>query len=243
MAQIPPLLKKKAFLFDYGDTLVKYYKGVEFHPILRESITKISEFFTQSGIPQDSLDTIWKRALRENYESKDYCVRPLTNRLIQIFQLNDPNKQILERIQELFIQPIYSVAKLFDDAIPTLKRLKNDLNVKIAIVSNTPWGSPSNLWNKELSRFKLDSLQEYIDISVFCVDVGWRKPASSIFQYILDTLHVCPDDCVFIGDNPKWDVEGPQKMNIDAILLDRNQKYTDLNVPRLKSLDELFEFI
>jgi HAD superfamily hydrolase (TIGR01549 family) len=241
--QIPSLSHKKAFLFDYGDTLVKYYKGKEFTPILRRALSDISNFLIEHKYPQENLETLWQRALQENYESNDYKVRPLSGRLQRIFQINPTNKQFLLKIQEIFMESIYSVAEIYSDTLSILKKLKNDYGVKIVIVSNTPWGSPSDLWTKELTRFGLDESMEYIDFTAFCMDVGWRKPAPPIFQYVIDSLHLHPQECVFIGDNPTWDVKGPRKMKIDAILLDRDQKYKDLPVPKINGLEELFKFI
>ena len=94
-----------------------------------------------------------------------------------------------------------------------------------------------------LKRFQLDSSVEYVDLTVFCSDVGWRKPAAPIFHYVLDSLHLTPNECVFIGDNPKWDVLGPNNANIDAILIDRNNIYADSNLPRIKNLNALFQYI
>lgn len=241
--QIPLLSQKKAFLFDYGDTLVQYYNGTEFFPILRGALAKISNFLVEHNFPYYTMDILWERAMQENYESKDYRVRPLSDRLKYIFQIEEDDHEILMELQRLFLEPIHSIAILFEDTLPTLRKLKLEYNVNIAIVSNTPWGSPSILWKEEIIKFGLDPSQGYIDFTAFCVDVGWRKPAPPIFQYVLNSLDLHPQDCVFIGDNPRWDIEGPRKMNIDAILLDRNQKYNNFPVPKISRLEELFEFI
>ncbi len=240
---VPSLTHKNAFLFDYGDTLVKYYKGAEFLPILKEALNNISEVLTDLNIPHENDEIIWERAMRENYESKDYRVRHLAGRLHRIFQLVDPTNHLLLQLQEKFMEAIHAVAMRYEDTLPTLKRIKRDLNAKIIIVSNTPWGSPSSLWNKELSQFNLDISMDYIDFTAFCVDVGWRKPAPYIFQYVLDSMNLSPEDCIFIGDNPTWDVQGPKRMKIDAILIDREEKFRELPSPAINKLEELFEFI
>ncbi|TFG17184.1 MAG: HAD family hydrolase [Promethearchaeota archaeon] len=240
---VPSLSHKNAFLFDYGDTLVKYYKGADFLPILKKALKNISGFLNDLNIPHENDEVLWKRAMQENFESKDYRVRHLADRLLRIFQLMDPTDHLLLQLQEKFMAAIRAVAMIYEDTLPTLKRIKRDLNAKIIIVSNTPWGTPSELWNKELTRFNLDISMEYIDLTVFCVDVGWRKPAPPIFQYVLDQMNVSPEECIFIGDNPTWDVQGPNQMKIDAILLDREQKFRELPIPAINKLEGLFEFI
>ena len=109
--QVPNLSNKRAFLFDYGDTLVKYYKGsAEFLPILKKALANISAFLHEHKFLHENLDLVWKRAMLENYESKDYSVRPLAGRLQRIFQLYDLNELNLMKIQEKFMEPIYSIA-------------------------------------------------------------------------------------------------------------------------------------
>ncbi|MGD8624784.1 MAG: HAD family hydrolase [Anaerolineae bacterium] len=105
----------------------------------------------------------------------------------------------------------------YDDVRPVLRRLRAE-GVRAAIVSNTPWGSPGDLWREELARL---GLAEEVDLAVFCTDVGWRKPAAAIFEYTLARLDARPADCFFVGDNPRWDVAGPRAVGIEAVLLDR----------------------
>ena len=50
--------------------------------------------------------------------------------------------------------------------------------IKTAIVSNTPWGSPADAWRAELTRH---GLLDKVDATVFCMDVGWRKPHRAPF--------------------------------------------------------------
>jgi putative hydrolase of the HAD superfamily len=64
-------------------------------------------------------------------------------------------------------------------------------------------------------------LVEWLDAVVFCTDVGWRKPAKSIFEQVLAQLQARPQACVFVGDEPRWDLEGPRRMGMEAILIDR----------------------
>jgi putative hydrolase of the HAD superfamily len=87
----------------------------------------------------------------------------------------------------------------------------------LAVVSNTPWGSPSELWRKELERLGIENA---VDTSIFCVDVGWRKPAPIIFKRVLETLNVKAEECLFIGDERVWDVEGARTAGMPAVLID-----------------------
>jgi FMN phosphatase YigB (HAD superfamily) len=57
--------------------------------------------------------------------------------------------------------------------------------IKTAIVSNTPWGSSANAWRAELARHEL---LDAVDATVFCMDVGWRKPHRAPFDRALSLL-------------------------------------------------------
>lgn len=60
-----------------------------------------------------------------------------------------------------------------------------------------------------------------VDHAIFCTDTGFRKPARQIFDYTLSKFNAAADECIFIGDDVHWDVEGPRAVGIDAILIDR----------------------
>jgi len=77
-------------------------------------------------------------------------------------------------------------------------------------------------WRVELQRLELLNA---VDVTVFCGDVGWRKPAKIIFDCAAQMLGVRPDRCYFVGDDPKWDVEGAAIAGMRPILIDRDQRH------------------
>lgn len=210
----------KAILFDLGNTLVKYYERHEFDVILKQCIQNVKDYLYCQGFKIPSEEELWEKVKSENYESNDNVVRPLEGRLKKIFNLNnlDINYSIELEMCRLFVEPILSRSSCYDDVLPVLKRLK-EKELKIIVISNTPWGSPGILWVEELRRYHIDT---YIDDVVFCRDVGWRKPAKQIFKYVLEKHTLNPDDCVFAGDDPRWDIVGPESVGIKAILINRS---------------------
>ena len=71
---------------------------------------------------------------------------------------------------------------------------------------------------EELARL---GLADAVDVPVFCGDCGWRKPAKQIFEYTLERLQATPGQCVFVGDDPRCDIVGPQTVGMEAVLIDR----------------------
>lgn len=212
-------MRKDAVLFDLGNTLVRYYEMREFPGILQQSIAEAAHFVDIEGVKPVPEDVLRQRIQSENFEAKDCCVRPLEQRLAHIFGL-ETDRFSAGRMLELcraFLGPIFALAHRYDDALPTLDALR-ERGCRAAIVSNTPWGSPAPLWQEEVARW---GLAERVDAVVFCRDCGWRKPDRRVFEYALAKLQAVPEQCVFVGDDPRWDIAGPKAVGIDALLIDR----------------------
>lgn len=200
---------KEFVLFDLGNTLVSYYELRDFPPILQAAIGEVERFLGAKAEPE--------RVAAEDFEAQDFCVRPLAGRLGRIFPEADwPPNMALEACRR-FMTPIFALARVYGDVLPTLAALRAR-GVGTAIVSNTPWGSPAVLWREEMARL---GLADAIDVLVFCPDCGWRKPARPIFDHALGKLRATPDRCVFVGDDPRWDIAGPQALGMEAVLIDR----------------------
>lgn len=200
---------KKFVLFDLGNTLVSYYAIPDFPPILRAAIEEVERFLGTTAE--------WERVAAENFEAKDCQVRPLEGRLRRIFPDAPWSKELSAEACRRFMRPIFAIARVYDDVLPTLAALKAG-GVRTAIVSNTPWGSPAALWREELARL---GMADVVDVFVFCPDCGWRKPARQIFDHALGRLGAAPGQCAFVGDDPRWDIAGPQAVGMEAVLIDR----------------------
>lgn len=89
------------------------------------------------------------------------------------------------------------------------------------------------------------------DLAAFCahhrVDVdaivdsrthGYVKPHPTIFEAALERLRVRAEDAVMVGDSIEEDVEGARALGMQAILVDRDDRYPQFE-GRLTSLYEL----
>lgn len=208
-----------AVLFDLGGTLVEYFGREEFPAILREAIGEVESCLRARGLLRSVPEATWEAAQGENRESSDARVRPLADRLARIFQLSgtDLDEELSTALCRAFLRPIFARGHLYEDAVPTLVELRQR-GIRTAIVSNTTWGSPGSLWRKEVARH---GLLHCVDQVVFCTDVGWRKPDPRIFHHALQRLRARPEDCLFVGDDPRWDLVGPRGMGMEAVLIAR----------------------
>jgi putative hydrolase of the HAD superfamily len=205
----------RAILFDLGNTLVGYYTSSEFPGVLRRCLQECTAALGwREDLARD--EAVFERALLLNRERPDFAVRPLAERLQELFRPHESLDDAAARaLSAAFLKPIFATARLDRDAIPVLRSLRG-LGIKVAIVSNTPWGSPSNAWRAELARH---GLLDNVDATVFCVDVGWRKPHRAPFDRALALLNVAPDEALFVGDDYRWDVVGARNAGVRPVLL------------------------
>ena len=208
-----------AVLFDLGNTLVAYYERGEFPPILERCIDSVDDFLASRGPLFLSDDLIRERTADEDREAHDFSVRPLEGRLARIFDLDEQrDSALLAGACREFLKPIFALGRVYDDAIPCLAELR-EMGLRTAVVSNTPWGSPAEPWVEELERLGLTAV---LNDAVFCRDCGFRKPYPAVFELALERLGVHADACLFIGDDPRWDVAGAEAAGIEPFVIARS---------------------
>ena len=226
-------------LFDLGNTLVTYYATAEFPAVLQRCLQECRDAL---GWPQDSErdHTMFARAMGLNAERPNGAVHALDERLTELFgedaSLDDST---LTAVCEAFLKPIFALARLDPDALPLLENIRQR-GIKTAIVSNSPWGSSARVWRNELARH---GLLERVDASVFCGDVGWRKPNPAPFQRALELIHVAPADAIFVGDDARWDVIGAQNAGLRPVLLCPSQVPVIEGCVRINRLSDVLDLL
>lgn len=226
----------EAILFDLGNTLVSYFGRAEFPAILKAGILGVRDYLQEQGMLHVDPEAMWHGVRAEDHEAEDHRVRPLEGRLARIFQL-EPGQvaAVAGELCRRFTAPIFARGRCYEDTLPTLQALRAG-GYRLAVVSNTPWGSPGALWREELVRLGLD---QWLDAVVFCTDARVRKPAGPIFQLAMAQLQVEPQDCLFVGDDPRWDLAGPRAIGMDTCLIDRQGLVQVTGTVSIQSLHEL----
>jgi putative hydrolase of the HAD superfamily len=225
-----------AVLFDLGNTLAAYYGREEFGPILERAVDGVRKHLLAAGREVVSFDVALARAKGENREAADSKFAPLADRLARIFDIEPAARAQLDDVLcELFLVPIFAIGRVYPDALAALADLRARGH-RIAIVSNSPWGSPPQSWRRELERLGLAAL---VDAVVLCGDVGWRKPSQRIFDHACARLGVRSYDCTFVGDDLEWDVAGSSAAGMRPVLIDRDDRHRTFAGARIRSLNDL----
>jgi putative hydrolase of the HAD superfamily len=124
--------------------------------------------------------------------------------------------------------------RLYPDAIPVLRELR-ERGHALGVVSN--WEE----WLEDL-LLALD-VHAHFDFIVGSGPFGRAKPHPSIFERALELAGVSAAEAVHVGDAPREDVAGARAVGIRPILIDRRGRYPELDVERIRSLEELPELL
>ncbi|MGH2417215.1 MAG: HAD family hydrolase [Candidatus Limnocylindria bacterium] len=140
------------------------------------------------------------------------------------------------RLSELFM--VTSHWHIFPDAYPTLTALK-ERGLIIGAVSNWVWNLPELL-------HALDLVQHF-DFIAASSRIGFEKPHPRIFEWALERAGVPAATVIHVGDHVGADVAGARGVGMDAVLIDRTQRYAadeiPHDVPVIHSLDELMPIV
>lgn len=117
--------------------------------------------------------------------------------------------------------------------VPGIRALLNELRdagIIQAVVSN---------WPPSLNAF-LDyhELSQYFSVVVGSGEFGVAKPEPAIFLKALVDLGVSPSDCIYIGDNPKNDIEPAAHFGMCAIHFDPRGQWHDAHCRDVPTLRE-----
>ncbi len=149
-----------------------------------------------------------------------------------------------EWIHELTLQywKVYAAnSPPFRDAEPTVRKLER-AGYKLGIVSDSD-GTPG-MKRKRIGRMPFHNLFE--GIVVAGEDTPRVKPGHESFSLIARKLRVQPKSSIYIGDNPRTDIEGAKAVGMISVIVNRrgNQRGdSDYRVRNLRALPGLVRSI
>ncbi|HEY7659662.1 MAG TPA: HAD-IA family hydrolase [Actinomycetota bacterium] len=222
-----------AVFFDAGETLVHPYPSFPdlFAEILRGEGFEVSadavrahghvvfDRFEAAARTNELWTTSPERSRRFWHEVYD----------IVLAELDIPNSNgLVDVVYAAFTDS--SNYRLFDDVVPVIDRLGNE-GLTLGIVSNF------EVWLERL----LDELgvRDAFDVCVISGVEGIEKPDPAIFRLAMDRAGVPPERSVYVGDNPRFDVDPARDAGMLPVLIDRRERFPDAPPPRIESLSAL----
>ena len=211
----------RAVLFDLGNTLWHIPDPPPVEEIRGETMRRIFALLDSWDIePEGGLRFLGRdirlstgAADRTAYEGD--CVSPHFPSVVQEVVATKGLELSPERAEELWrtwnLGGPFFRRRLFDDAIDTLKTLR-DAGYRIGCVTNRAFGGPAFV--EEVEEQGLADLLEVMSVSC---ELGYMKPHPQIFQHALQGLGVTPQETVMVGDSLRADVQGAQKLGMTAV--------------------------
>jgi putative hydrolase of the HAD superfamily len=121
--------------------------------------------------------------------------------------------------------------RVYDDVAPALTEMKRR-GFRLGVISNFD----SRLYDV----LRACSLDHFFDSVHISTRAGAAKPGRAIFQAALNDQAVEARRAWHVGDNLREDVEGAMAAGVNAILLDRDDRFAEnAPAPRITSLNQL----
>lgn len=226
--------KISGVFFDAGNTLLRV------HPSIGEVYSEAAAQFGVQLTPEQierSFQEQWKSTLplvsneghRLTYEKERdwwrYIVRQVFKDLIEF----DDFEAFFDSLYERFART--DSWRLYEDVILVLNHLR-DSGRKLAIISNWDSRLPSLC-----DQLGITSFFETVVVSAL---VGYEKPHPAIFQIALERTGLSPQEVLYIGDDPFLDYQAARKADLQALHLDRHNRFPT-HPDKIASLQELIE--
>lgn len=209
---------------------------------------KIMDFLGYTGDPADFRKTLQVRERKYKAWSLETCYEDTVEDMCEKWLFFDaPYKgKLKEHADEIIIMSSHVKGDriMYPEATPLIKILKKR-GYRVGLISNTVSATmvPSEL--------KAADIYDDLEILVMSSVERLRKPDPEIFRVSCQRAGISPDRCVYIGDAPNRDVEGPRKAGFAAVVIIKGKNYDpetdrgplrepDVVVDNLEELYDLF---
>ncbi len=197
----------KTVIFDIDDTLYSFHKAnATAFQVLTEYVT------ANLGLSADTFRRLHQEAMKESSRRMG-DVAAIHNRTIRFQYILEHNglplhPHVLE-MDRLYWDTLIQVSVPSPGALAALETLKKQ-NIKIGIGTDMT----ARVQFQKLTRLGMLS---YIDFLVSSEEACAEKPAPAFFQCCVEKAGCDASECVFVGDNLKKDVLGPEAAGLKAI--------------------------
>ena len=222
----------KHIIFDADDTLYDYQKAEE------NAKSHINKVLNTLAI---DIDAFWNRFNRVAPALfRQFADRAITRdeyrmrRFADVLQgSHEKCREISSELNQIYIQETTHKIELFEDTIPLLKILRAN-NIEAAILTNGPPDS-------QRAKFKNLELSRYIQKIYIGEEIGFSKPDRKAFEYVLRDLDAVASAVLMVGDSIENDINGAEQAGIKAVLIDRENRYSEHTGTKIFTLSELMK--
>ncbi len=211
----------KAVLFDLGDTIFNYGR-FNSGKVFEDGAKASFELLRRYNGGRSPCPYIWywfshSVSIRLHYIISHFtlkefdCPRILRRKAWRLGVVLG-EKQLL-RLTSKWYEPLRDAAVVESDIKESMIRLKEELGLKLGIISNT--FIPGKVLEDHLDMF---GLTELFDARIYSCDTICRKPDIRIYEKALKALDVKGCETLMVGDRLKEDVLGPSQLGIRGVI-------------------------
>ncbi|MBC8210893.1 MAG: HAD family hydrolase [Gammaproteobacteria bacterium] len=216
--------------FDLDDTLWPCMPTIQraekaTYAWLQQGYPRITQHYSELGLFE------FRKAFMNSNESYKVDLslmrRAMLAQLAQDFDYDAAT--MAEQGFQLFYHLRHDVS-FYEDVFPVLDRLKG--RYRLGSISN---GNASA---------GLTPLNDYFDFFINAADVMARKPDRRIFHSFCDNLQVSPEHCLYVGDDPGYDVVGARAAGMQTIWVNRqNSEWPVELAPAQAEISNLYQLL
>ncbi|MCL6642916.1 MAG: HAD family hydrolase [Candidatus Bipolaricaulota bacterium] len=128
-------------------------------------------------------------------------------------KLGIDDKALAPHVSQAYYLTWVSHLKLFPEVPEVLAELRG--RYRLGIISNGP---------SDLQRYKLRlfELEREFDPIVISGEIGVAKPDQKIFRYALERAGVSPEEALYVGDSPVYDIVGAKGAGMMMVWVNRS---------------------
>lgn len=142
---------------------------------------------------------------------------------------------LAKKIEEHFDEEMTTIGMktythLYDDVRPFLETIKSSFTGKLGIISNAT--------ERIYPLLDYHDIRKYFDAVIASFEVGIEKPGKKIFTRAVERFNARPEKCLHIGNHPVCDYQGARNAGLDAILIDRTNKYPEFKGAKISTFSD-----
>jgi putative hydrolase of the HAD superfamily len=208
-------------LFDYGETLVEFSRPDDALAGAQARMLEVLASSNRGGPSIEGLRAVLDRVDREVIEfQRTEAPEEMDLPAVALRAYREAgltvDEAILDELLRLEQEAWWHGARVDPETLPLLQFLR-DRGVRTGICSNAPYRARS--LHEQVAFL---GLAEHLDAVTFSAEVGWRKPATRMFDAALRALGTSAGRTIMVGDREATDIAGAHAAGMRAVLINRH---------------------
>ncbi len=209
--------------FDKGGTIGYLKENTDYS---LNKVRQIMNFLGYEGSPNEFQKVLKERNKKLKNWSFNNCYEETVDDICRKWLFFDAPyfEKIINHAEELvkMNSQVKGERLMYPEASHVLKELKNR-GYRTGLISNT---ASSTMVPEEL---RSAGIWNDFEVRILSADVRIKKPDPEIFLLGCRKASIQPEKCVYIGDQPDRDVEGPRKAGFAGVILLKTDAYSPEN--------------